>query len=108
MKELGAVLARPRIERRQERARPVVQFLARPARCGGRVAVEFLDAELPEDDEVVVPDETQIGTPRHDLAAAVRCRPVADDVAEAPDGVRRGVVDGPEHGGEGMLVSVNV
>jgi len=108
VEELGAVLARLRIQRGQERARSGVQLLARPARGGRRVAVEFLDAELPEDDEVVVPDETQMGALRHDLAAAVRCRPVTDDVAEAPDGVRRGVVDRREHRGEGMLVSVNV
>src|SRR5207248_2023782 len=78
-------------------ARGIVEHFARPARRVGSVVVEVLDAEDADDDEVVVADERQVRAPGDERAALVRRGTVADGVAEAPERVRCGGVDGIEH-----------
>ena len=56
----------------------------------------------------MVADQADVGPLGDDLTAAVRRRPVADDVAEAPDRVRRPRVDLLEHREQSLLVSVDV
>ena len=56
----------------------------------------------------MVADQADVGPLGDDLAAAVRRRPVADDVAEAPDRFRLPGVDLLEHREQCLLVSVNV
>src|SRR5439155_5145670 len=57
---------------------------------------------------VVVPGETGRRMRPHEGAALVRLRPVADEVAEAPDLVGRVGVDRREHGFERVQVRVDV
>lgn len=52
--------------------------------------------------------QADVGALGDDGAAAVRARPVADEVAETPERVRRLGVDGAEHGLERMEIPVNV
>ena len=52
--------------------------------------------------------QADVGPLGDELAAAVRLRPVPDEVAQAPDLVGRFGVDGAEHGLERMEIPVNV
>lgn len=52
--------------------------------------------------------QADVGALGDDGAAAVRARPIADEVAETPERVRRLGVDGAEHGLERMEIPVNV
>ena len=65
----------------------------RPA-CGhGGVAAELGQVERPPHGEIVIPAQADLRTRLDERAALVRPRPVADDVAEAPELVRRDRVD---------------
>ena len=63
-----------------------------------RVGRELVEVEPPEDAEVVVADEADRGTLANDGDHLVRARPVADEVAQAPQLVRRVGVDRLEDG----------
>src|SRR5262245_45447430 len=52
--------------------------------------------------------QADVGPLGHELAAAIRLRPVADEVAQAPKLIGCGGVDGAEHGLERMEIPVNV
>jgi hypothetical protein len=59
---------------------------------------ELVDVQGPDDAQIVVPDETHLRPAANLLDDLVRPRPVSDEVAEAPDLVRRIGVDRPEDG----------
>ena len=82
-----------RLELVEECARVVGEDVARPACGDGGVTAELVEVDRPAHGEVMVPAETDLCTRLDDLAAFVRPRAVADDVAEAPDLVRRAGVD---------------
>jgi len=56
----------------------------------------------------VISYQADVGPLGHELAAAVRLRPVPDEVAEAPERVRRCGIDGTKHRLERMEIPVNV
>ncbi len=97
-----------RLELPEERARVVLEHLPGPARAHARVVREDVDVDLPEDGEVVVADEADVGALGDEAAALVRTRPVPYEVTQAPDLVRRLGIDRFEHRLEGMQVPVNV
>ena len=61
---------------------------ASPARARGRIRREVREVDATEDSEVVVSYQADVGALGDEGAAAVRARPVADEVAEAPKRVR--------------------
>jgi len=61
-----------------------------------RIEGELVDVQRTQDAEVMVPDETHLRAAPDFLDHLVRTRPVPDEVAEAPDRVRRVGVDCPE------------
>ena len=71
---------------------------------------EVADVEATAHDQVVVAGEADVGEVGRQRRAGVGRRPVADDVAQAPDRVRRAVllVDVCKHRGEGRQVAVDV
>ena len=97
-----------RLELPEEGARVVFEHLPGPARAHARVVREDVDVDLPEDGEVVVADEADVGALGDEAAALVRTRPVPYEVTQAPDLVRRLGIDRFEHRLEGMQVPVNV
>ena len=107
MVEGEAVLAGLRLERfevsgaRSSRTRG-------PAGAGGGVVREVLEVEAPEHPEIVVSYQAQVGAILDERAALVRPRPVPDEIAQAPDGVRSLGVDCFQHGLQRMQISVNV
>src|SRR5439155_22834127 len=78
--------------------RLVGQHLLRPARALDRLGREVDEVELAQHAEIVIPDEAELRALGDLRAARVRTRPVADEVAEAPELVRPRLVDGSEHG----------
>src|SRR5205085_891232 len=65
------------------------QHLPRPLGGDGGVGAEVREVDAARHPEVVVPYEADRRRLRHRRAALVRPRPVADEVAKAPDRVRR-------------------
>ena len=72
------------------------------------VAVELVEVDRPAHGEVVVAREADVGPLRDGGAALVRPRPVADEVAEAPELVRRLLVDRREDRLQRVQVRVDV
>src|SRR5262249_6552941 len=70
-----------------------LQHATRPRRRQPGVAVELLEVERPADGEIMVARKTDVGALGDRRAALVRPRPVADEIAEAPELVRRLLVD---------------
>src|SRR4051794_38803685 len=99
------VLGRQRAQRLEV---ALADRLARPARRGGRTGRELLQRERARDREVVVAGEHDVAARERELDAQIRLRAVADEVAEAPDLVDVGGVDGVEDGLEGLAVAVDV
>src|SRR5262249_12221205 len=108
VEELDAVAPAQRLLRLQELPRALGQHAARPARGLDRVAGELRQVDRPEHAEIVVPGEADRRTPLDRRAAGIRARPVADEVAEAPELVRLLPLDLREDGLEGVPVSVDV
>jgi hypothetical protein len=98
VEELGAIDLRLRLEALEEGAVLVEQHRARPPHDRSRVRAELLQVEPSEDAQVVVADEAQLRALADDVGHFVRARPVADEVAEAPELVRRVGVDRLEDG----------
>ena len=98
MEELGAIDLRLRLEALEEGAVLVEQDGPRPPHDRSRVRAELLQVEPPEDAQVVVADEAQVRALADDGGHLVRARPVADEVAQAPELVRRVGVDRLEDG----------
>src|SRR5262249_51275363 len=96
--ELDVADRRTRLEPREEGLRFLVEDSLRPLDRAAGLRVELIDVDVAEDDEVVVADETQVDALADELAALVGPRPVADDVAQAPDRVRAFGVELLEHG----------
>ena len=98
VEELGAIGLRLRLETLEEGAVLVEQHCLRPPHDRSRVRAELLQVELPEDAEVVVADEARLRPLADDVDHLVRARPVADEVTQAPELVRRVGVDRLEDG----------
>ena len=98
MVELGALGLRLGLEALEVGAVLVEQDGLRPARARRRVGRELVEVEAPEHAEVVVADEADRGPLADDLDHLVRARAVADEVAQAPERVRRVGVDRLEDG----------
>src|SRR3954454_25343674 len=99
------VLGRQRAQRLEV---ALADRLARPARRGGRTWGELLERERAGDGQVVVAGEQHVAAAERELDAQIRLRAVADEVAEAPDLVDPGGVDGVEDRLEGLAVAVDV
>ena len=108
VEEVDAVGCAGGLKALQKRARALRELPCRPDCRRRRLVVEVADADLAERDEVVVADEADVAPLPHDVAALVRQRPVADDVAEAPDRVHALRVDLLQDRLERVEVSVNV
>ena len=108
MEELGALEGRFRRERLEVAAGLVLEDVGGPARARRGVRREVLEVDATEDSEVVVSYQADVGPLGDELAAAVRLRPVPDEVAQAPHLVGRFGLDGAEHGLERMEIPVNV
>src|SRR5213078_797921 len=103
--------ARPlalRRERVEVRARLRGEDAERPERGRGRVAAELAQVDGPPHGEVVVPAQADRGPRLDRRAALVRVRPVADEVAEAPELVRRVGVDRRQYRLESGEIPVDV
>ena len=85
-----------------------LQHLARPGRGHAGVAVELLEVDRPAHGEVVVAREADVGPLGDRRAALVRSCSVADEVAEAPELVRRLLVDRREDRLQRVQVRVDV
>jgi hypothetical protein len=96
--ELGAVGLRLGRETLEKRAVLVEQNGLRPAGTGRGVRRELVEIEAPQDSEVVVADQADPGSLTYELDHLVRPWPVPDEVADAPDLVRRVGVDCLEDG----------
>jgi STE24 endopeptidase len=96
------------LERLEEAARLVFEDLRGPAGARSGVVGEVVEIQSTEHAEVVVSYQADVGVLGDEPAAAVRPGPVADEVAQAPDGV--GSVRGNrfEHSIERMQIPVNV
>ena len=88
--------------------RPLAQHVARPRGRNARVAAELDQVDPAAHGEVVVTAEAARCPRADELAALVRPRPVADDVAEAPELVGRVGVDRGEHALERVEVRMDV
>src|SRR5579884_3721891 len=109
VEELGVGAPRERLERREPLPLLVAEHAGRPARRDRSVAAELARVERAADGEVVVAAKGKRRPLPNQVAAFVRPRPVADDVAEAPELVDGGPgVDIGQHGFECVQVSVNV
>src|SRR4029079_9119168 len=108
VKELDAFALALRPQRLEERPRALRQHASSPARGRDRVAGELFEVDLAEHAEIVVPREADRGTPLDRCAARVRPRPVADEVAEAPELVRLFPLHVLETGLERVPVTVDV
>src|SRR5207237_6155301 len=95
-------------ERLEVRARFGLEHVACPEGACDRVRGELLEVDLAEDAEVVVAGEAEGRALPHRRDARIRPGPVADEVAQAPQLVRRLAVDGLENRLERVPVSVNV
>ena len=98
VEELGALGLRLGREALEEGAVLVQQHRPRPASGRSRVGAELVQVEPPEDAQVVVADEAERARSRMSVDHLVRARPVADEVAQAPELVRRVGVDRLEDG----------
>src|SRR4051812_46696002 len=99
------VLGRQRAQRLEV---ALADRLARPARRGGRTGGELLERERAGDGQVVVAGEHDVAAAERELDAQIRLRAVADEIAQAPDLVDPGGVDGVEGRLEGLAVAVDV
>ena len=108
VEEPDALALAPGLQRLEERTRLRLEVLGRPGVADGRVGREDLEVEAAEGGEVVVSYQAHVRPLRHEGAAAVRARAVADEVAQAPELVGRVPVDRLEHRLEGMEVPVDV
>src|SRR5579871_1946812 len=97
MEELGVAARARRAERPEPVALLGTEDAIRPPHRSARVAGELAQLERADDGEIVVPGEGDRGALTHEVAALVRARSVADDVAETPDLVDRLAVDVGEH-----------
>ncbi len=97
-----------RLERVEKCLRLGREDVARPARRDGGLAAELLEVDRSPDGEIVVAGEADVGPLRDQCAALVRPRPVADEVAEAPELVRRLRLDRREDRLERVQVRVDV
>jgi hypothetical protein len=97
-----------RLEPVEERAPLRIEHLARPSRREPGVAVELEEVDRAAHGQVVVAGEADVGALRDRRAALVRARPVADEVAEAPELVRRVRVDRGEDRLQCVQVRVDV
>ena len=96
VEELGALDLRLRREALEIRAVLVEEHGLGPARRHGRVRCEVVQVEPAEDAEVVVADQADALPLADELRRLVRSRPVADEIAQAPDLVRGVGVNRPE------------
>jgi len=97
-----------RLEPVEERLRLGLQHAARPASGDRRLAAELGEVDRAAHGEVVVAGEADIGPLGDRGAALVRVRPVADEVAEAPELVRGVRVDRCENRLQRVQVRVDV
>jgi len=74
----------------------------RPARADRSIVREVLQRDGAYDSEIVISGEADVGTFGDGGTARVRSRPVADEIAEAPQGVDSLVLESPEDGFERM------
>ena len=88
--------------------RPSSRTLCVQTRGDPGVVGERRHRDLPQDDEIVVPGQADGRSLTHERGALVRPRPVADDVAEAPELVEPAGVDLRQHGLERVQVRVDV
>jgi voltage-gated potassium channel len=108
VEELRTVRLGARLESLEEGPCVVSEHALRPARRCCSIAREVRQAERAGDDEVVIAGQAQVGPCLDERAALVRPGPVADRVAETPDGVDALLVDPCERRHEGMQVRVDV
>jgi hypothetical protein len=93
VEELRAIDLRLRLEALEVVAVLVEEHGPRPRRDSRRVGAELVEVEAPEHPEIVVADEAEPCPLADDLDDLVGARAVADQVAEAPELVRRVGVD---------------
>src|SRR5439155_5153207 len=98
VEELGAGRLRGRCQSREPLPLLLAEHLPCPVRRAGRIAAELRDVERAEDGQVVVPAQAQRRPLADEVDTFVRARPVADEVAEAPELVDRFGVDLAEDG----------
>ena len=99
---------RRRLERLEVLPGLVRQDGTGPARADRGVVRELLEVEAPEHAKIVVPDQAELGSRRHERAAGVRLGPVPYEVPEAPERVGGVFVQRGEDGFERMHIPVNV
>ena len=95
-------------QREQELARVVGDHLLRPARGERRAAREVVQREHVDDREVVVAGQADRAVGLGQRDARVGLRAVADEVAEAPQLLRAGLLGSRDHRLEGVAVAVDV
>src|SRR5581483_8382049 len=95
-------------ERPEPGALVVAEHARRPVRGGRRVTRELLDVERAENGEIVIAAERDVDPLAYQVAALIRLRSIADDVAEAPHLVGRGTLDVGEHRLECVKIAVDV
>ena len=102
------VLERLRLQGLEVPARLLLEDGCRPPGADSRIYREVVEVEPSEDTQVVVSYQADVGAFGHERAAAIRPRPVAHQVAEAPDGVGGVVGDRIQDSLQRMKISVNV
>ena len=108
VEELGLVARPGRLERAEPGAVLLAEHVTRPVGGAGRIAAELREIERADHREVVVAAERRVGASPDQRAALVRLRPVADDVPEAPQLVRRLAVDVRQDRLECVKIGVDV
>jgi len=88
VEQLSLLGRRTRREPVEVRARVLIEHRLGPAGRGRRVGVEQRDVDAAQAGEIMVSDEADVRALPDDRAAFIRLRAVADEVAQAPDGVR--------------------
>ncbi len=106
--ELDTVSGSRRLERFEERLRLRLQHFPGPPGRDCRLAAELLQIDRAPYGQVVVPRETDVGPLRDQGATLVRPGPVADEVAETPELVRRLRLDRREDRLQRVQVRVDV
>jgi len=97
-----------RLEPLEELLRLRLEHVACPAGRDRRLAPELGEVDRAANGEVVVACETDVGPLGDRGAALVRPRPVADEIAETPELVRRLRLDCGENGLQRVQVRVDV
>lgn len=108
MNERATALHRVRLETRKSLGEMAGHLGARVLESGDRQRRELIDRHSADQTEIVVSRDTALGQIEARLGADAGIRSIADHVTEAPERVGRMPFGAGEHGGERLLVSVDV